>query len=131
MSESTEWQDSHDGTDDTSVSYRDRVDLDDWERQYDDWHGEYGDEDPYAGDDDEKPRPDDVPPSDYEDDDAGTYNPAAGAQSQEAALRAGRCGARLKRSQERYGEPRFCTRLPEAVFVGGGSERCYEHKDGG
>jgi len=114
---------------DSEASYREREELDAWERQYDDWHERYGDEDPYAGDDEEKPHPDEVPPSEYAHDEDGAYNPAAGAQSQEAALNAGRCAAPLKHAEERYGEPRFCTRLPEAVFVDGGSDRCYQHKD--
>lgn len=124
--------DSND-TDATELAtYRDeKHELDDWEREYDDWHEAFGDKDPYAGDDEEKPRPDDVPSTHYERDEHGGYNPAAGAQSQEATLEAGRCGAKLEHSEARYGEPRFCTRVPEAVFVDGGSSRCYEHKENG
>jgi len=109
--------------------YTDDEDRDPWGRAYDNWHEEFGDEDPYAADDEEKSHPDEVSGSAYEYDDEGAYNPAAGAQSREAALKAGRCGAKLKRSEERYGELRYCTRLPVAVFVDGGSYRCYEHRE--
>jgi len=104
---------------------------DEFYRVYDNWQEVYGGKDPYAGDEESKPHPDEVPSTEYEYDEDGAYNPAAGAQDQDAALRAGRCGAGLRRSEERYGEPRYCTRLPESVFVDGGSGRCYVHKEGG
>lgn len=103
--------------------------YDDWAAAYENWSEAFSDEDPYA--EDEKPRPDETPASEYCDDEHGTYNPNGGAQSRDAALAAGRCAALLPHWKERYGEPRFCTRLPEAVFVQNGSKRCYEHKDGG
>jgi hypothetical protein len=106
-------------------------DPDEFARVYDNWQERYGDEDPYEGDDDAKPHPDEIPASAYEHDEDGGYNPAAGAQDQNAARAAGRCSAQLHRSEERYGEPRYCTRLPEAVFVRGGSDRCYVHKSEG
>lgn len=39
-----------------------------------------------------------------------------------------RCGWTLKYTQERYGQMRYCTGLPEKRFVDGGSERCKHHK---
>jgi hypothetical protein len=47
----------------------------------------------------------------------------------QAALDAGRCGEQLEHSLERYGEPRYCTRIPVASFSDGGSPRCHDHCD--
>lgn len=40
----------------------------------------------------------------------------------------GRCNAVLKYTHERYGETRFCTRLPEHKFLPEGSDYCRVHK---
>jgi len=117
--------------DDSNEEPRATDDEDEFYRVYDNWQEVYGDKDPYAGDEESKPHPDEVPSTEYEYDEDGAYNPAAGAQDRDAALDAGRCGAELHRFDERYGEPRFCTRVPEAVFVSGGSGRCYIHREDG
>lgn len=122
---STKTDDSHARETDPASTETD-VDI---ERDFENWGEKHGDKSPYAGDDEEKRRPDEVPPDEYERDEEAGYNPAAGAQSREAALRAGRCAEPLDRWEERYGEPRYCTRLPEAVFFDGGSERCQRHKE--
>lgn len=40
----------------------------------------------------------------------------------------GRCGAVCKYTEERYGETRYCTGMPESTFVDDGSEFCKRHK---
>lgn len=55
-----------------------------------------------------------------------------GCESQKAALEAGRCAAPLANSGERFGQDRFCTRLPERRMGRGnwveGSDFCTHHK---
>lgn len=93
------------------------------------WSEKYGDIDPYAEDD--KPKPDETPQSEYEEDEHGEYKPSAGAQSREQVRKAGRCGAVLKYWRSRYGERRYCTRLPENLFIKDGSPYCRTHKGRG
>lgn len=40
----------------------------------------------------------------------------------------GRCGAVCKYTQERYGQTRYCTAMPESTFVDDGSDFCKRHK---
>lgn len=40
----------------------------------------------------------------------------------------GRCGAVCTYTQERYGETRYCTQMPESTFVDDGSDFCKTHK---
>lgn len=40
----------------------------------------------------------------------------------------GRCGAVCVYTQERYGQTRYCTGMPESTFVDGGSDFCKRHK---
>lgn len=90
------------------------------------WSRKYGDIDPYE--DDEKPAPSQWP--DDEDKPHDThgrqYNPYAGSQTPTR----GRCNAPLRFYEERYGEMRYCTQLPERVFLDGdaGSRFCRTHK---
>lgn len=101
----------------------------DRQQKLEDWSRHFGDTDPYELDDSEKRDPSDIRPVDYERDEHGSYNPAAGVTDRQAALDAGRCGAQLEHSLERYGEPRYCTRIPVASFSDGGSPRCHDHCD--
>lgn len=52
------------------------------------------------------------------------YNPYQGSQSPTE----GRCNALLSSWKDRYGAPRYCTRLPEHEFIDDGSEFCKVHK---
>ena len=54
------------------------------------------------------------------------YNPYQGSVTPTE----GRCNAVLSNWEDRYGEPRYCTRLPERKFGGdsGDSDRCKVHK---
>lgn len=90
-------------------------------RDYDKWPDEYDEIDPWE--DDEKP-----PPSekkiDYDSRNI-RYNRNAGSQSPTK----GRCNALLRRWNERYDEPRYCTRVPEKYFnCEGNSDFCKKHK---
>lgn len=51
-------------------------------------------------------------------------NPMTGA----AEPQEGRCGWTVKFTQERYGQKRYCTGMPESTFVDGGSDYCKRHK---
>lgn len=45
-----------------------------------------------------------------------------------AEPQSGRCGEPLKFYNDRYGEIRYCTALPESIFVDDGSDYCRNHK---
>lgn len=104
-------------------------DIDKRQRKLENWGKHYEEVDPHELDTSNKLHPDDIPTSQYEYDDDGAYNPAAGVTDRDAALEAGRCGTKLTNAEQRYGEPRYCTRLPIATFTKGGDQVCYEHRD--
>jgi hypothetical protein len=102
---------------------------DERQRRLENWSEHFEGIDPHEIDSSDKRDPDSVPPSEYCHDNDGGYNAAAGVTDRGAALQAGRCGAVLTNWPERYGEKRYCTRLPVASFVEGGSQYCYEHRE--
>jgi len=77
--------------------------------------------------------PDDLPEPTAWDDDRGKpydsnyrrYNPYQGSQSPTE----GRCGALLTAWEDRYGEPRYCTGMPESTYVEDGSSFCRHHTE--
>jgi hypothetical protein len=62
----------------------------------------------------------------YGRDDHGEFalNPMAGS----SAPQSGRCGEPLKFYNDRYGEIRYCTAMPESTFIEDGSDYCRNHK---
>lgn len=90
-------------------------------RKHEDWTDELDEIDPYA--DDDKP-----PASEQEwayDSRGIRYNKNAGSQSPTK----GRCNAMLSTWEERYSEPRYCTRVSEKFYkCDGDSDFCKKHK---
>lgn len=68
--------------------------------------------------------PNNLPGHTYEKDEYGEYDVDAGS----ATPTEDRCNAVLKHTMSRYGETRYCTRLPENCFIEGGSYFCRTHK---
>lgn len=90
-------------------------------KDYEKWTEELDEIDPFE--DDEKPPPSE---KDYAYCSRGNqYNQNAGSQS----FTKGRCNALLVSWEDRYGEPRYCTRIPEKYYkCDGNSDFCKKHK---